>query len=474
MYPRMGQSLAALALCGLATACHSASNSSSPIHRAVYAMVQEGQLASQENPATQPTTQPAEGQGQSALDRAVADLPTPAPDARQRDLASAKAGPANIRLIDVSLDVLAAGGGSTAKDSELQNLQGGGHDPRKNGFTLQNVELSFAGAVDPYVVGEAHLVFFIDPIVGESFFELEEAFLTTQQLPHGLQVEAGQFFTEFGRLNPRHPHQWEWMDQPIINTRLFGPDGTRGAGVRVGWLAPLPWFSEFHLGIQNANGETMASFLATGEFFEERPVGGRPFIEDDADAFSALVYLLRWENGFDLGDEWSAAVGVSSLYGPNATGPDGNTAIYGADLVMKWRPTRNERGWPYFLWQSEVMYRDYRADDAELDGIPIAGAILEDWGLYTQLLYGWTRGWRGGVRLDYASGSGESACDSENDPFRDDRYRVSPLVEWLPSEFSRVRLQYNYDHTEHLEDEDAHSIWLGFEYLVGAHAAHRY
>lgn len=50
-----------------------------------------------------------------------------------------------------------------------------------------------------------------------------------------------------------------------------------------------------------------------------------------------------------------------------------------------------------------------------------------------------------------------------------------------PTEFSRIRLQYNYDHALHLEfdglgsrGKDAHSVWLGFEVLIGSHPAHRY
>ena len=57
------------------------------------------------------------------------------------------------------------------------------------------------------------------------------------------------------------------------------------------------------------------------------------------------------------------------------------------------------------------------------------------------------------------------------DPFRDDRYRVSPLLVWRPTEFSRIRLQYNFDSAAHLAD-DAHGVWLGFEWLYGAHPAH--
>ena len=45
----------------------------------------------------------------------------------------------------------------------------------------------------------------------------------------------------------------------------------------------------------------------------------------------------------------------------------------------------------------------------------------------------------------------ESCAARKNlDPFRDDRYRISPLVSWQPTPFSRIRLQYNYDRAKHL------------------------
>jgi hypothetical protein len=402
--------------------------------------------------------------------------------ATRTDLLPRQAGGGRLRLLDLSMDALVAAGTSSEDDESLQTLQGGGHDPRKRGFTVQNIELSLTGAVDPYLTGEAHLVFFLDPLSGETEVELEEAFMTTTSLPYGLQLEAGHFFTEFGRLNPRHPHQWHWQDQPVINTRLFGPDGLRQAGVRLGWLTPLPWYSEVQIGVQNANGETASSFLANGEFFEERPIGGRPFVERDVRSPKDLLYLARWVNSWNLSDAVTTKVGLSGLYGPNATGPDGDTWIYGADLKLTWRPVNNFRGWPFVLWEAEAMKRDYRADrffdHSDPDNIiDLPRQTLRDWGFYTQLLYGFRYGWAGGLRYEYAGGSGESVLTFDgrrNDPFRDDRHRVSPLLVWHPSEFSRIRLQYNYDRADHLERRDAHSVWLGVEFLYGAHPAHKY
>jgi len=405
------------------------------------------------------------------LDRALADVGMPD---GAGDIASHRVGDANLRLIDISLDLLFAVGGSSERDEPLQALQGGGHDPRKRGFTLQNLELSLQGAVDPYFRADAHIVWFIEPLEGESIVELEEAFLTSQELPFGLEefgfeIEAGQIMTEFGRKNPRHPHAWDWLDQPVVLSRMFGPDGMRGLGVRVGWLTPLPWFSQVHVGVQNANGETMASFLANDEFFDERAIGGTDFEDRDVRSVTDFAWLARWENAWDLCEETTVIAGISGLAGPNATGSDACTLIGGADLFVRWRPVQSDNGWPFVSWQTELIGREYEVDDR---AAALAGETLGDWGLYTEVLWGFVRDWAVGVRYEFARGDGPSVGGRAMDPFRDNRQRISPLLMWTPSHFSRIRLQYSFDAAQHLPDDSAHTVWLGFEVLLGKHPAH--
>lgn len=355
------------------------------------------------------------------------------------------------------------------------------------------------GAIDPYFTGEAHIVF------SEEGAELEEAFFTTTSLPYTLQLEGGYFLTEFGRNNPRHPDQWYWIDQPVINTRLFGGEGTRAAGFRLSGLLPTPWYSALHFGMQDPTSETAVSFKGEppghahgeghshgheeeehdheaegeGEAGEEGLGGFARIGENEIQSPSDLLYLGRWVNGGDITSAWNAQLGLSVLYGSNTTGPDGETWIYGADLITKWRPAQNFRGWPFFIWQSEIMKRDYQVDQSNPNFEPgETDDSLEDWGLYTELLYGFKYRWSAGLRFEYATGSGNGEEPRDEDPFRSDRYRVSPLLTYHPSEFSRIRLQYNYDNAEYLEfqdrDQDVHSVWLGFEYILGSHPPHAY
>jgi hypothetical protein len=51
---------------------------------------------------------------------------------------------------------------------------------------------------------------------------------------------------------------------------------------------------------------------------------------------------------------------------------------------------------------------------------------------------------------------------------------VAPLLVWHPSEFSRLRLQYNFDDARFLPEREANSVWVGLEVLFGAHPAHQY
>jgi hypothetical protein len=371
------------------------------------------------------------------------------------------------RLMDLSLDMLTAAGGSTAKAADLPVLQAGGHDPAQNGFTVQNIELSALGTVDPYLTGEAHLVFQLDA-AGETNVELEEAFATSQSLPYGLQVKAGMFNTEFGRLNPTHPHAWAFVDAPLVNARLLGPDGLRNPGVRLSWLTPLPWYAELLVAAQNSVGETAASFLGASDALEHY---GHPVTTRAVRSPEDLVNTARWVNSFSLSDTWTLNAGASLATGPNATGPRNRTLLYGADVYAKWRPLMANHGWPFVTLQAEAMQRRYDAGGSRpcppQGGSTCKREWLIDSGSYAQVVWGFTERWTAGLRGDVAGGTGAAG-----DPARDQRRRLSPNLTFYPSEFSKLRLQYNNEYSATLGR--SHAVWAQLEIMLGAHPAHSF
>ena len=49
---------------------------------------------------------------------------------------------------------------------------------------------------------------------------------------------------------------------------------------------------------------------------------------------------------------------------------------------------------------------------------------------------------------------------------------MSPNFTWFPTEFSKFRVQYNYDNRRGIGGD--HTLLMQFEFLLGAHAAHKF
>lgn len=404
--------------------------------------------------------------------------------------------------LDLGLVGTFSAGGSSV--DEVGELQSGGHDPAQRGFNVQGVELNLSGAVDPYFRANVNVVYSMDA-GGESFLELEEAWVESMALPWNLQLRLGQLYTDFGRHNPTHLHSWAFVDEPLVNGRFLGGDGLRNPGARLAWLLPLPFYAEWSMGVQNSHGETASSFRSAEEGASSMSPGFR-FAENDRGLvrLTDLLWSTRAAASWDLSDVQTLLVGASAALGPNASGAaragETTTQILGIDATWKWKSSRHHGGFPFVTWQTEAMLRCYElgAFDWDLDvngavdsgevedrqtGLPavLPGEVLTDYGFYSQVLYGFRKGWVAGVRVDYVAGRTAEyerrllALDGVvlgRDASRLERCRVSPDLTWYPSEFSKFRIQYSLDQREDLGPE--HSVWLQFEFLLGAHAAHRF
>ena len=369
--------------------------------------------------------------------------------------------------MNISFDGLFALAGSSTRN--LDRIEVGDHDPMQRGFNARNIELALDGAVDPYFEGFANIVFKLDND-NQTDVEVEEAFLQTTSLPFNLQLKGGQFFAAFGRINPTHPHTWDFADYPIVAGRFLGPDGLRGVGTQISWVAPVPWYSQLSLGVQNGRGETGYSFRNPGDdgmFF------GRRTTDREIRGLEDFVWIPRWENSIDLSPTQVVLAGVSGAFGSNETGGNARTQIYGADLLYKWKSEKAEGGFPFVKWQTEFMYRRFEAGRGVNESFPVA-ETFNDWGLYSQVLWGFKKGWVAGIRGDYYD-----AEDSRftNDLDRQSRSRISANLTWYPTEFSKIRLQYNHDFLEDtffLAGRDVDSVFLQFEFILGAHGAHKF
>ena len=323
---------------------------------------------------------------------------------------------------------------------------GGHHDPHETGFSVQQLEIAMSGSVDPYLRFDANLVFC------HGGAEIEEVYGTTLALPAGLQARFGQFLTRFGRANATHPHTWNFADQPFELTRLFGGEGERGVGVELSMVLPLPWSVELVASATEASGEgSTRSFL--GE--DERPM----------ESLLDPLYTTALKQFFALSNDWSLAWGLSANFGPNATGDDHRTEIYGTDLYLKYRPLARPVP-PVVSLHSEWFYRHRQVE---------AGS-LRDFGQFTEVLWRFARRWATAARYELGSptwdGAGEVAFDPLDPDWTETRHRASTSVSFYPTEFSRFRWQWGSD-----LPHPPHTIWSTFltaEIAVGAHGAHSF
>lgn len=330
--------------------------------------------------------------------------------------------------------------------SDEAHRQTGGHDPTRTGFNLQSLELNARSVVDPYLRFDANLVF------AEEGVEIEEVYATTLGLPYGLQARFGQFLTRFGRINATHPHAWDFADQPFAIGRVFGGEGNRGLGVELSWLLPLPWYAELIGSATQADGEGSArSFYGDTDLGVESPVD--------------LLYVTALEQFFDLSHDWSLLWGLSGAFGPNSTGPDNRTEVFGTDLYLKYRPI-TRTSYTSVGWQTELLYRRRQ----------VPGEVLWDASGYSQIAVRFARRWGTAVRYEAGSPAYDRGGDVATDPLDPDwtrfRHRVSANLTHWPSEFSRFRLQGSRD-----MGGAGEPIWAAFlaaEVVVGAHGAHTF
>ncbi len=326
-----------------------------------------------------------------------------------------RSGVANL-LPDISLIGSFVGGWFSTEPSG-----GTGHDPARTGFTLQEIEVAFQSVIDPYFRGDVFLSFH------EEGVELEEGYFTTLGFVKGLQIRGGKMFLPVGRQNQKHLHAWDFADNMLVTKYLLGPESLSELGVEVSYLLPTPFFLQVQGSFSNGDNDTSFG-------------GGR--VED-------FLYQGRVSTSFDLGRDVTLLAGGSAAFGFNDTGPGNSTLIYGGDALIKWKPS----SYRSLSWQSEYLVRNFE----------LPGSHQHDGGLYTSVDYQFAKRWHAALRYDQM-GLPEGLILKE--------YRITPAMTFSPTEFSRLRLQYEYDKVR--TNDPVHAVFLQMQFNMGPHGAHAF
>lgn len=314
----------------------------------------------------------------------------------------------------------------------------------RRSFNLGESELGFTANVDPWWRGVANI-----SVHGDDSLSVEEAYVQTTALDNGFNITAGRFFSGIGYLNSQHAHVWDFADAPLAYQALLGTQ-FNDDGMQIKWLAPTDQFLE--LGAELGR--------------------GRGFPGSDVDRNGAGAWSLFAHTGGDIGDSQSWRAGLSLLNAkardqglrlPQADGSlvdaafTGRNRVWVADAVWKWAPNGNATR-TYFKLQGEWL----RATQAgELGGADFRARTS---GGYVQAVYQFMPAWRLGLRTERLSSAGLAETFAPR--------KTSLMLDWSPSEFSRIRLQTAQDRAQ---PGSADREWvLQYQMSLGAHGAHSY
>ncbi len=346
---------------------------------------------------------------------------------------------------------------------------GHSHGPMNGnrGLNFNYGELSLYSVVDPYfeLMANFHL--------SEEGFEVEETYATTRKIPGGFKIKAGKFLSSFGRINGQHAHSWNFADQPVAYYGFLGGEGLGEKGVNISWVAPTDLY--LVIGGEALQGENENSFGAEG--FKDETLGVEV---KGADGLNLYTGFLK--ASFDIGN-LSLLLGVSGACGgtrinheidvDEGHGVDAKTYILDGELTLKYAID----SYRYISWQSEYLYRNMKGDYLYNNGGTLEVNDLEkkQSGFYTQLVVRPALLWRMGVRYEMLQINDVTIGSTAQD-LDDNLYKGSCMIDYSPSEFSFIRLQYNYDKTKYESDKVKvnHEVILQMNIAIGAHGAHSF
>ncbi len=348
-------------------------------------------------------------------------------------------------------------------------------NPPNRGLSLGESELVMSANIDPYFRG-----MLIAAIAPDDSIAVEEGYLQTLGLSNGFTLKAGRFFSGVGYQNEIHAHFWDFTDTSLAN-KVFLGGRLAEDGVQVKWVAPTDLY--FDLGVEAGRGRK----------FPAGPDGGR-----SKNGFGSGTLFAHL--GGDIGASTAWRVGLSHLRtspqdrtytdldsaGAGVTnGFTGRSRLWVVDGILKWSPNGNATQTNFKL-QGEYFRRNesgnltYDTTAASL-GTQTDGYASRQSGFYVQGVYQFIPKWRVGYRYDRLSAGTTSiglvnsgALTAADFPLLNayNPTRNTFMVDWSPSEFSRLRFQFARDRSQFGAADT--QVFLQYIMSLGAHGAHKF
>ena len=347
---------------------------------------------------------------------------------------------------------------------------GGEAGPGSRGFSLGETELVFSANIDPYFRGTL-----IAALGADDGVAVEEGYVQGIGLSAGLGIKAGRFLASAGYLNELHPHAWDFVDAPLASKVFLGKQLAED-GVQLKWIAPTETLVE------------LGAEIGRGRAF--------PGTNRDKNGFGASNLFARL--GGDIGASAAWRLGLSHLRTSaqnrnyddlDSTGTavnnrfDGSSRLWVLDGVLKWAPGG---GYNQFKLQGEYFRRREQGSLAYDTTSASLGTQSDSYhsaqsGWYAQGVYQFMPRWRAGYRYDRLNSGSVSigvvdsgALTAADFPIYSahNATRNTLMLDFNPSEFSRLRLQFASDKSR-LGATD-NQVFLQYIMSLGAHGAHKF
>ena len=416
-----------------------------------------------------------------ALEKRLAEAEARAPRAEQGPAAAASA-PASATATStgpsafnpaISL-ILQGSAARSSRDPDAYQItgfapSGGEVAPAPRGLSLGESELIVTANIDPYFRGQ--LVAALTP---DNEVEVEEAFFQTLGLGRGFTLKGGRFLSGIGYQNEIHQHAWDFQDAPLAYKAFLG-GRLNDDGLQLRWLAPTDLFVE--LGAEVGR--------------------GRMFPATDRNRNGANAWSLFGHVGGDAGASTAWRAGLSylrasprdrgfedldSFGNPVVQSFSGKSELWIADFVVKWATDLKLQGEYFHRRESGTLAYDDSAGSALFGPVSDVYRSRQS-GWYLQGAYQFIPRWRFGYRYDrldsgsvqngiVANGVGPVAADFPLLMTAHNPTRHTAMLDWSPTEFSRLRLQFASDKSR-IGVTDNQAL-LQYIFSLGAHGAHRF
>lgn len=349
---------------------------------------------------------------------------------------------------------------------------GGDVAPPGRGLSLGESELAIASNIDHMFRGTG--IFSVSP---DNQIEVEEAYIQTLALSNGFTVKAGRFFSSVGYQNQVHAHAWDFTDAPLAN-KVFLGNQLSDDGVQLKWVAPTDLY--FDVGVEVGRGRNFPAGPADG---------GR-----DKNGFGSSNFFTTLGGDLGTGTAWQASLSYLDTSPQDRTYNDvdstgtqvtnsftGSSKLWALSGILKWAPNFNptER---YFKLQGEYFRRRENGNLVFDTAAAQTGSYdSTQSGWYLQGVYQFIPMWRVGYRYDRLDAGTTSialvdsgALTAADFPVlaKYNPTRQTVMVDWNPSEFSRVRLQAAQDKSR--SDATDNQVFLQYIVSLGAHGAHKF